>query len=167
MASACQFTSGNRIWGFDSLIFVTVGTSSFDPLIEAIDHQVETGLIADSVVAQIGRGRYEPSHIRYFRFIRSLDSAYERADVIISTGGAGTTLECVTRGLRLVSVENTTLMEGHQSELISELESKGHLIWCRDLGNLHTIIEKAKKKTFIPFKPEPPTVHLSILEYLS
>lgn len=133
------------------MIFVTVGTAHFDPLIQKIDELVEKGELREPVVGQIGRGKYIPKHFRYFRFLKSLNEAYNKASVIVSTGGAGTTMECVTRGLKLVVVENTTLMEGHQAQLIQEMENRGHLIWCRDLGKLDLSIEEARNKTFTKF----------------
>lgn len=138
--------------------FVTVGTAHFDPLLEKMDHLVESGAIKESVVAQIGRGSYIPRNFRYFRFMKSLKPAYDRAHVIISTGGAGTIIECVKRGLRLVVVENTTLMEGHQSQLIEEMSRRGHLIWCKNLEDLALSINEALTRDFEPFITEPALV---------
>jgi beta-1,4-N-acetylglucosaminyltransferase len=116
-----------------------------------MDELVDRGVLGERVIGQIGRGAYVPKHFRYFRFLKSLIPAYEKASVIVSTGGAGTTMECVTRGLKLVVVENTTLMEGHQAQLIQEMERRGHLVWCRDLDNLDSAIEEARKKTFAKY----------------
>ncbi len=133
------------------MIFVTVGTAHYDPLISKMDELVRSGVLEEQVVGQIGRGMYIPKHFRYFRYLKSLSEAYQKASVVVSTGGAGTTMECVTRGLKLVVVENTTLMEGHQAQLIHEMASRGYLIWCKDLNNLMTCIEEAKKKTFTKY----------------
>lgn len=133
------------------MIFVTVGTAHFDPLIEKMDELAKTGELKEPIVGQIGRGMYIPEHFRYFRFLKGLNSAYNKASVIVSTGGAGTTIECVTRGLNLVVVENTTLMEGHQAQLLQEMEIRDHLIWCKDLDNLASSIEEARNKTFTKF----------------
>ncbi|MHA2025968.1 MAG: PssE/Cps14G family polysaccharide biosynthesis glycosyltransferase [Candidatus Thorarchaeota archaeon] len=140
------------------MIFVTVGTAHFDPLIEKMDQLVESGKIGESIVAQIGRGSYTPRNFRFFRFMRSLKPAYDKANVIISTGGAGTIIECVKRGLRLVVVENTTLMEGHQAQLIGEMSRRGYLIWCKDLDTLNVSIKEAMSRDFEPFIPEPALV---------
>jgi beta-1,4-N-acetylglucosaminyltransferase len=149
------------------MIFVTVGTSSFDPLIMEIDRMVGEGIIKEQVVAQIGKGTYEPKHIRYFRFIRSLSKIYDIANIIISTGGAGTTMECVKRGLRLVVVENETLMEGHQAQLIGEMAKRGHLVWCASSGELATCIEESRTKSFPPFASDPPRAHELIRNLLN
>ena len=133
------------------MIFVTVGTAHFDPLVEKMDELAKTGELKEPIVGQIGRGMYIPNHFRYFRFLRSLNTAYDKASVIVSTGGAGTTMECVTRGLKLVVVENTTLMEGHQAQLLQEMEKRGHIIWCKELNKIATSIEEARRKTFTKF----------------
>ncbi|MHA1863243.1 MAG: glycosyltransferase, partial [Candidatus Thorarchaeota archaeon] len=80
------------------MIFVTVGTAHFDPLIKKMDDLAKTGELKEPIVGQIGRGMYIPNHFRYFRFLKELSSAYNNASIIVSTGGAGTTMECVTRG---------------------------------------------------------------------
>ncbi len=140
------------------MIFVTVGTAHFDPLLKEIDNLIETGVIKERVIAQIGRGSYIPRNYRYFRFMKSLTPAYDRAHIIVSTGGAGTIMECVKRGLRLVVIENTNLMEGHQSQLIKEMSQRDHLIWCPDLEDLALSIERASTHSFRPFVSEPSIV---------
>jgi beta-1,4-N-acetylglucosaminyltransferase len=148
------------------VILLTVGTAKFDPLVKVMDNLVRDGIIKEPVVAQIGRGQYEPKHMRFFRFIKSLNRAYEAADIIVSTGGAGTIIECVTKGKRLVVVENTTLMEGHQAQLIGELARRGHLIWCRDPNSLEDCIKEARSKTFAPFVSDKPRAHEFILNLI-
>ncbi|MFW9888116.1 MAG: PssE/Cps14G family polysaccharide biosynthesis glycosyltransferase [Candidatus Thorarchaeota archaeon] len=148
------------------MIFLTVGTAMFDPLVKVIDRLVGEGVIKERVVAQIGRGQYEPKNMQYFRFIKSLKKAYDVADIIVSTGGAGTTIECVSRGKRLVVVENTTLMEGHQAQLIGELAKRGHLIWCRTPNSLEDCIEQARNRTFTPFVSDRPRAHQLILKLI-
>ncbi len=148
------------------MIFLTVGTALFDPLVKVMDQLIGKGIIKEPVVAQIGRGQYEPKNMRYFRFIKSLNKAYDAADIIVSTGGAGTTIECVTRGKRLVVIENTTLMEGHQAQLIGEMARRGHLIWCRDPDSLESCIEEARTRVFTPFVSELPRAHEYILKLI-
>lgn len=148
------------------MIFVTVGTARFDPLIAEMDRLVGAGVIRDPVVAQIGRGFYEPKNIRYFRLLKSLQKAYEHAEIVVSAGGAGTTMECAKRGLPLVVVENTSLMEGHQAQLIGEMARRGHLIWCKDVMKIAECIEQARNKQFLPFVSDKPRVHTLIRSLL-
>jgi beta-1,4-N-acetylglucosaminyltransferase len=131
-----------------------------------MDRLVGERVITDKVIAQIGKGSYVPTNVQYFRFIRSLNKAYDHADIIISTGGAGTTIECVKRGLRLVVLENKTLMEGHQAQLIGEMAKKQHLVWCQNLETLATCIDEARTRTFTPFVSDSPRAHELIQDLL-
>ncbi|NWF96296.1 MAG: hypothetical protein HXY34_09145 [Candidatus Thorarchaeota archaeon] len=148
------------------MILVTVGTSHYDPLIEEMDRLVGEGIVSDTVVAQIGRGHYQPRNMRFFRFISSLNKAYQHADLIISTGGAGTTMECVRQGRPLIVIENKTLMEGHQAQLIGEMSRRGHLIACKSLAELPECISEARKRKFTKFVGDECRIHKLILQLL-
>jgi beta-1,4-N-acetylglucosaminyltransferase len=128
------------------MIFVTVGTTQFDRLIEKID------LIApnldEQVIAQIGNSSYKPKNIAYFKFKNNLNREISKADIIIAHGGAGTTFEVLTKGKKLISVDNSDVPGNHQSDLLNKLSSDGYLIWCQNLNNLEKIIHKAKKTKF-------------------
>jgi UDP-N-acetylglucosamine transferase subunit ALG13 len=137
------------------VIFVTVGTSlPHDALIQKIDELAESGAIADKVVAQIGEGTYQPRTIESFRFAPGLEQYFERADVIVSNCGAGTIMENVTRGRRLVTIKNPNVTGGHEWELLKKMTEGGYLIWCRKLEHLKECIRQAKSMEFSRFQPE-------------
>jgi UDP-N-acetylglucosamine transferase subunit ALG13 len=137
------------------MIFITLGTVlPYDELIQMVDTLKALLKLDDKVYAQIGNGTYIPKHMKYLRFIGSMDEVYKRADIIISTCGAGTILENVTHGRKLVVVQNPGITGGHEWELVSKLESLGCLIWCKNLSNLLFCINEAKSKEFKKFKPE-------------
>jgi UDP-N-acetylglucosamine transferase subunit ALG13 len=100
--------------------------------------------------------------VRWYRFIPSLVSEMERADIILCHAGAGTLLEALeiaakssamtTEGLtprkktKIVNaLINSSLMDNHQSELAEELESRGHILITRDCVSEWTNDEGAKK----------------------
>jgi len=137
------------------LIFVTVGSSlPHDELIEKFDDLVEQGQIQDEVVAQIGAGQYIPKNIEYIRFTPSLEEFYQRAEIVVSNCGAGTIMENVTKGCRLVVIQNPDITGGHEWELVTKMEKGNHLLWCKDIKELANMIETAKTKTFVKFVPE-------------
>jgi UDP-N-acetylglucosamine transferase subunit ALG13 len=125
------------------MIFVTVGSFEFDPLVQAVDEAIGRGEIQRPVTIQIGHGSYEPRHCEYFRSAPGLDAYYGSAELVVGHGGTGTTLEVIERGVRLVSVSNPALMDNHQHEFLEALERKGLTRYCRDLKDLGACIRDA------------------------
>lgn len=146
------------------MIFVTVGTTDFDLLVEAMD-QLAPGL-GEEIVAQIGRGQYEPKHIRWFRLAPSLEPYYQDADIIVSHGGLGTVIEVTSMGKPLVALSNPDRYDFHQDDLLRYMEQEGHLLWCRDLSNLEEDLRRARVMEFRPYEVGETRIHLVIRDYL-
>jgi beta-1,4-N-acetylglucosaminyltransferase len=146
------------------MIFVTVGTTDFDPLVQAMDWLAPS--LGDEVVAQIGRGKYEPQYIHWFRLAPSLQPYYEQADLVVSHGGLGTVIEVAALGKPLVAVSNPELYDLHQDDLLAYMERGGHLLWCRNLSDLEAAVRRARGMTFRPYTVPPTRIHLVIREYL-
>lgn len=118
-------------------IFITVGTTEFDELIEEIDTEEFLDLLVSTccckrLVLQIGRGSIEPllipklclaKNIKYelFRFKQTLHDEIEQADLVISHCGAGSILEVLHMNKSLIVVINHTLQGNHQTELADAL----------------------------------------------
>uniref|UniRef100_A0A1I8GDK6 UDP-N-acetylglucosamine transferase subunit ALG13 n=1 Tax=Macrostomum lignano TaxID=282301 RepID=A0A1I8GDK6_9PLAT len=116
-------------------VFATVGTTSFDALIRRLDSPELHKILCDQLgyhglVMQIGRGDYEPvAHtardyplegrfsVSYYRFKPSLAADIAAAGLVISHAGAGSVLESLNAGKRLLVVVNDDLMHNHQTEL--------------------------------------------------
>jgi beta-1,4-N-acetylglucosaminyltransferase len=120
------------------LIFVTVGTSDFDQLVERIDELAPS--IDDRIVIQIGNGKYVPRNCEHFRFAPSLDPYYDEADTVVAQGGLGTTMEVLEKGKPLISVQNTTCVDDHQIDILSVLSEAGYLVWCRNMDELPNLL---------------------------
>ena len=134
---------------------MTVGTSlPHDELIMKIDSLVKDGTIKADVVAQIGEGKYIPKNIEYIRFAPNLDEYYHEADIIISNCGAGTIMENVTKGRRLIVIQNPDITGGHEWEIVTKMEKGEHLIWCKELDELESSIHSASTMQFKRFKPK-------------
>lgn len=136
------------------MIFVTVGTSlPHDGLIERIDKLVREGKVTDKIVAQIGAGKFRPKNIESFRFAPNLEEYYNEADIVISNCGAGTIMENVTKGRRLIVIQNPDITGGHEWEIVTKMERGKHLIWCKTLDELESCIEHARNMDYKQFKP--------------
>lgn len=128
-------------------LLVTVGTTQFDMLIEAIlsdsvmqalttsgytDIRLQIGSALETVreKARFVSSALELVNLEYYDYKSSLESDIEWANLVIGHAGAGTILD-VLRGpvsgkgnlIRpaLLIVSNDTLMNQHQSELVEEL----------------------------------------------
>lgn len=150
------------------MIFVTVGTSlPHDGLIQAVDDMVGKREITDEVIAQRGTGIYTPKHIKSFRFKKGLEDYLSQAEIIISNCGAGTIMENVTKGHRLIVIQNPDITGGHEWELITQMEEGGHLIWCKGLDQLKDSIEKARSMKINIFQPDQLDLNIVLRNLLS
>lgn len=146
------------------MIFVTVGTTDFDALVEAADRLAAD--LEEEVVIQIGHGRYEPQHARWFRFAPSLAPYYDQASLVIAHGGFGTVTEVLRRGLPLVGVSNPDRYDRHQDQILRAFEEGGHLVWCRNLADLPRAVERARQTSFVPYRPPESHIHEVVQAFL-
>ena len=146
-------------------MFVTVGSTDFDAIIQTVDRLALSKAIKG--IMQIGHGKYKPVSLPYFRFAPSLDPFYKKATIAISHGGLATTMEILKKGLPLISVNNPDRYDNHQIDLIATMESEGYLIWCRQLENLQLSIEKAMNKKLKRYNSPECKIHIYIKEYLN
>jgi len=146
------------------VIFVTVGGSDFDALVQAMD--AIAARLDEEVVMQIGRGRYVPHHATYFRYAPDLTPYYDVADIIVAHGGVGTTMEALRHGKRLVSVDNPDRPDHHQEDLLGHLAARGHLVWCRDLGTLERALQAAREQSPVPYQEPPCRIPELVAEFL-
>jgi UDP-N-acetylglucosamine transferase subunit ALG13 len=135
-------------------LLVTVGTTGFDELVEAVDTVVGRFDVRDGLV-QYGPGRHVPRSLPSERFVPSLDPYYEKATLVIAHGGAGTAFEVVGRGLPLVGVANDDRYDHHQDDVLGALSRARHLVWCRDLSRLEDAVAEAMAGDLVPLPREP------------
>jgi beta-1,4-N-acetylglucosaminyltransferase len=124
-------------------VFVTVGTTSFDALIQTLDSPTVCASLKskgyDGLTMQIGRGVYKPRRIakktpgfdvKIVDYLPSIEDELRDAALVISHAGAGSVFETLKFGKPLLVVVNKSLMDNHQKELAMELEERGHVRWC-------------------------------------
>ncbi|XP_062004502.1 uncharacterized protein LOC133728929 [Rosa rugosa] len=146
-------------------VFVTVGTTSFDALVKAVDtREVKEELSRrgyTEILIQMGRGSYIPSKsdggddsiaVDYFTFSSSIADYLRAASLVISHAGSGSIFETLRLGKPLIVVVNEDLMDNHQSELAEELADRKHLYYARP-KTLQHIIADMKVESLIPYHP--------------
>lgn len=124
----------------ERILFVTVGTTLFDPLIRIVASSPFLRLVKElgftTVRVQYGKGEFIPfleersvSGIacESYRFKPSLQDDVQSASLIISHAGAGSIMEALTAGKKIIVVINDTLMHNHQWEVAYALAQRRYL----------------------------------------
>lgn len=135
-------------------IFITVGTTQFDSLVEVIN-TIEIANVfktfqCQKLTIQIGTGKsidfkksafYKDISIELYTIKPSIMDDIQTADLIISHAGAGSCLEGLCAGKPMVVVVNELLMGNHQIELAQQLADEGYLIYCTPKTLANTLIQ--------------------------
>ncbi|KAM9740857.1 UDP-N-acetylglucosamine transferase subunit ALG13 [Menidia menidia] len=144
-------------------VFVTVGTTSFDELIESVTScEAAQELKArgyQRLVLQVGRGSLLPAadacpqlRLEAFRFKDSIAEDMRQADLVISHAGAGSCLEALGAGKPLLVVVNDRLMDNHQLDLARQLHQDHHLLYC----TCSTLTDTLRSMDLSALQPLPP-----------
>ncbi|CEM24395.1 unnamed protein product [Vitrella brassicaformis CCMP3155] len=147
-------------------LFLTVGTTSFDRLVDAVDQITFLDKLAalgfSRFIMQIGKGEREPrvaSHagvsVEWFRFKPTLDDEIRAADLIISHAGAGSILEALRAQKRLLVVINDALMDNHQTEVAEAMHDDNYLTTATSPAP-DVLLTKVEEALVRPLDPYPP-----------
>lgn len=133
----------------DQILFVTVGTTLFDPLVRVASSSAFLKLAKEIgfnlVRIQYGKGEYIPflddspvSGIKCesYRFKPSLQDDVQAASLIISHAGAGSIMEALIAGKKILVVINDTLMHNHQWEVALALAHREYLRYAHSPSEL-------------------------------
>jgi len=140
------------------MIFVTVGTTEFDALVKEMD-KIARGS-KKKVVCQIGpKGSYIPKRCGYFRTKLDISEDMEKAEVVITHGGAATIFEALVLGKRVIAVCNPKMKQDHQEDIVDTLASED-LILKGEIGKLKKAL--GSKKELKPYRKPQCTIHKKI-----
>lgn len=150
----------------EKTVFVTVGTTHFDALVQAVVEEDSLAILREKgytkISLQIGQGKFVPPDgehqgvtLKHFRLKPSIAEDFEAADLVISHAGSGSCLEALGAGKPLVAVVNDTLMANHQTELAEELSNNGFCYFCypATLQEMLTSMDISQLKPYVPGQP--------------
>ncbi|GMF35570.1 unnamed protein product [Phytophthora lilii] len=143
--------------------FVTVGTTKFDALVAALDtDECLAALVArgfTSLRLQIGHGQHTPRaafpglELSFYRHDPQYKRDVARADLVISHAGAGSIMDGLALGKKLLVVVNTALMDNHQTELAEAMAEQKYCLQTSVQG-LQRALERGNWDDLRPY-PQP------------
>ncbi|MGD8117108.1 PssE/Cps14G family polysaccharide biosynthesis glycosyltransferase [Vibrio sp. TRT 29B02] len=147
-------------------ILITVGTTAFDKLIEAIDRSFDCDNTV-SIIAQVSsHSSYTPKNFQSFAFSDEFQSYVDVADIVVTHAGAGSVYSMLESGKKLVVVPNLTRADDHQLELARYVEHNHFAVSCFDLNDIRGCISLAEKAEFKPYQCEKFFGHSVVRELL-
>ncbi|MFW6031889.1 MAG: glycosyltransferase [Phycisphaeraceae bacterium] len=100
------------------MIFLTIGTQlPFDRLVRAVDRwAARRG--RDDVYAQVGRSSYEPTAMRWTRYLEpeAFQRRFERAELIVAHAGMGTIISAMELGKPVLVMPRRAAMGEHRND---------------------------------------------------
>ncbi|KAL4067860.1 glycosyltransferase family 1 protein [Scleroderma citrinum] len=147
------------------LVFVTVGSTQFDALVQAVTSEEVLDALHTKgyrkVVLQRGNSTLAEGdgtmtlgkrgmEVETWTFKPSIEIDIQRADLVISHAGSGTILDVLRQGKPMIVVPNPTLLDNHQQELASKLDDLGHLR-ATSVNNLAETIATFDPSTLVLF----------------
>nr|XP_036213235.1 UDP-N-acetylglucosamine transferase subunit ALG13 homolog [Bactrocera oleae] len=115
------------------IIYVTVGTTRFDELIDAVASARVLDVLqrrgCQKLVIQYGHGRP----------VKNSKNILHVYDLIIGHAGAGTCMDILNHGRAGIIVINDRLMGNHQTELAQQLSDEGYLYYSNIEGLAKTM----------------------------
>lgn len=135
------------------MILVVLGTQDkdFSRLLKAVEKEIKSGVITDKVVVQAGQTRFQSDLMEIFDLIPEPDfyALMDEADLIITHGGAGTILNAIKRGKKVIAAARSEKYgehhNNHQEQIVGEFSKKGYILELKDFNKLGSLIEKSKK----------------------
>lgn len=152
------------------MILVTVGTQdkSFKRLIEAIDHQLEAGLINEDVIVQSGYTQYSSPRMTIIPYFAQdeLDQYRQNASLVITHGGVGSILDALRYHKKVIGVARLKQFKehinDHQVEILEKFAQDGHILYASDLAMIPSLVKEARDFTPVPY----PFNNKSLLEHV-
>lgn len=149
-----------------SFVVVTVATTEFDQLIEAVDSELFLQAMSRfgfaKLLVQRGRGTFEPNllsqrdhvlakygiEVEIIRFHDQFADVIRSCDLLIGHCGAGTILDAVVGQTKMIVVVNDTLQGNHQMELARVIQEKD---FCKvtSLPDLYACLDRCYEENFV------------------
>ena len=138
------------------MILVLLGTqnNNFNRLLNAIQENIDNGVIDDEVVVQAGFTKFDSKNMKIFSMIdkEKFSKLQDDADLIITHGGVGSIISSLEKGKKVIVVPRLKQygehVNDHQIQIAERFKSLGYVKSVLDINELGETIKSMKN--FIP-----------------
>ncbi len=140
------------------MILIMLGTqnNSFHRILEEVDRLIDSNIIKEEVIAQIGYTKYKSRNIKTVDFMpnEELEKLERQANYIITHGGVGSIISSIEKGKKVIAVPRLKQfgehVNDHQLDIVQSFDKMGYIIGIASISQLEEAIKKIK--TFQPKK---------------
>lgn len=138
------------------MIFVTLGTQdkSFERLLAEVERLMELGKIQEDVIVQAGTTAYQSEKMRIHDLLPmdEMERLTGQCRLLITHGGVGSIISGLKHGKTVIAVPRLEKykehVNDHQTQIIRNFGSRGHIIGTEGVEELEAALEKAN--AFVP-----------------
>ena len=137
-----------------------------------MDRLVETGIIHDEVVAQIGVSAYEPRHMKWQRFMdkESFDRHIETCDLLVTHAGEGSIMTGLLKKRKVIAVPRYERLgehvSDHQLEIARALEKQNCIINVENIAQLERVIAQIDQYQLDAYESGRETILKTICDFI-
>lgn len=148
-------------------IFATVGTTSYDSMIKALDKIFIQKDESINIIYQIAGGCHIPKSGSYFSFVDDVSQFYRNSDLIITHAGAGTVFGLLKLNKKFIIVPNLERIDKHQLDIAKYMDENNHALVVWDLSELYNVFKSSYSFIPTPFVSDGFFMTESIIKYIN
>lgn len=133
-------------------IFITVGTTQFDRLINTIDKIDSSG---NEFVIQTAETSVTKINHKHFKWVDNIDEYFQWADIIICHAGAGTIYTLLEMQKKIIVVPNLDRTDQHQKEIANYFQRNNYGLVCWNLSQIEEQINTIQNTSFNIYNKDP------------
>lgn len=157
------------------MILVLLGTqnNSFVRLLEAIQKNIDNGVITDEVIVQAGFTKFESKEMKIVSLIdkNELSKLQDKADLIITHGGVGSIISSLKKDKKVIVVPRLKKYDehvnNHQLQIARRFEQEGYVKHVINLKNLEKVMKSMDEFIPRPYESDESNILTIIENYIN
>lgn len=137
------------------MILVLLGTqkNDFTRLLEAVQKNIDSGLIKDKVIVQAGDTKFKSKDMEIFDLIPmdKMNDLIDSAKLIITHGGVGSIVGALKKNKKIIVMPRLSKygehVNNHQQQIVSIFEEKGYIKSINSADDLTKVLSEINEFT--------------------